>query len=228
MALAPLCWFSATSSTTHNQIGSFWCCFLSGWICIHSRTLWVSPMNFPVRLGVFPAATSTPTGVFNQRFEALFPCAGTSGCAVCHPVHQLLPRQPAATLPTPLHNPPPHWVHQLPPCHESSPPDCPPLPLLPVWMKVSSLSPQLSDFHTVQFFVSSGYFLFLNCCCPSFGCVGKHSVSTYASILAGSLWTYLILKHMIHFNTLSSAVGYLQYLYLKTKTKTRLFLLWSQ
>ena len=24
------------------------------------------------------------------------------------------------------------------------------------------------------------------CCCPSFGCARKHSVSTYASILAGS------------------------------------------
>ena len=30
-------------------------------------------MNSPVRLGVSPAATSTPTGVFNQRFEALCP-----------------------------------------------------------------------------------------------------------------------------------------------------------
>ena len=27
----------------------------------------------PVRLGVSPAAAPTPTGVFNQRFEALFP-----------------------------------------------------------------------------------------------------------------------------------------------------------
>ena len=30
-----------------------------------------------------PAATSNPTGVFNQRFEALFPGAGALGCAVC-------------------------------------------------------------------------------------------------------------------------------------------------
>ena len=34
--------------------------------------LWVSPTNSPVRLGVSPAAASTRTGVFNQRFEALF------------------------------------------------------------------------------------------------------------------------------------------------------------
>ena len=37
----------------------------------------------PVRLGVSPAATPTPTGAFNQRFEALFPGAGALGCAVC-------------------------------------------------------------------------------------------------------------------------------------------------
>ena len=35
-------------------------------------SLWVSPTNSPMKLGVSPAAASTPTGVFNQRFEALF------------------------------------------------------------------------------------------------------------------------------------------------------------
>ena len=144
-----LCWFSVTPSTTHNQIGPFWCCFPSGWDCARSRPMWVSPVNSPVRLGVSPAAASTPTGVFNQWFDALFPCAGAWGCTVCRPVHQLLPRWPAAALPTWLHNPPPHWVRQLPPCHESSPPRCWSLPLLPVRMNVSSLSPWLSVFHTV-------------------------------------------------------------------------------
>ena len=52
------------------------------------------------------------------------------------------------------------------------------------------------------------WFLFLNCCCPSFGCARRHSISTYASILAGSLerdliisWIYLgIINHMaLHF-----------------------------
>ena len=47
------------------------------------RPLWVSPTNSPVRLGVSPAAAPTPRGVFSQRFEALFPCAGALGCAVC-------------------------------------------------------------------------------------------------------------------------------------------------
>ena len=43
----------------------------------------VSPTNSPVMLGVSPAATSTPMGVFKQRFEALFPCTGALGCVVC-------------------------------------------------------------------------------------------------------------------------------------------------
>ena len=182
-----LCQFSVTPSATHNQIGPFWCCFPSGWVCVCSRTLWVSPMNSPVRLEVSPAAAPTPTGVFNQWFEALFPSTGTLGCAVCHLVHQLLPCWPVAALPTLLHNLPPHWVCQPPPCHESSPPSCLSPPLLLVWMNVSSLSPWLLDFHTVRFSVSSGCFLFLNCCCPSSGCVRRHSVSSYTSILARSL-----------------------------------------
>ena len=44
---------------------------------------WVSPTTSPVRLGVSTAAAPTPTGVFNQRFEALFPGAGALGCMVC-------------------------------------------------------------------------------------------------------------------------------------------------
>ena len=42
-----------------------------------------SPTTSPVRLGVSPAAAPTPRGVFNQRFEALFPRAGALGCVVC-------------------------------------------------------------------------------------------------------------------------------------------------
>ena len=36
-----------------------------------------------MRLGVSPTAASTPMGVFNPRFEALFPRAGALGCEVC-------------------------------------------------------------------------------------------------------------------------------------------------
>ena len=70
-------------SATHNQIGPLWCWFPSGWACAHSRPLWVSPTTSPVRLGVSPAAAPTPTGIFNQRFEALFPWAGALGYRVC-------------------------------------------------------------------------------------------------------------------------------------------------
>ena len=70
-------------SATHNQIGPLWCWFLSGWACALSRSLWVSPTTSPVRLGVSPAAAPLPTGVFNQRFEALFPRAGALGYVVC-------------------------------------------------------------------------------------------------------------------------------------------------
>ena len=73
----------ATPCATHNQIGPLWCWFPSGWACAHSRPLCVSPMTSPVRLGVSPAAAPTPTGAFNQRFEALFPRAGALDCAVC-------------------------------------------------------------------------------------------------------------------------------------------------
>ena len=48
-----------------------------------SRTLWVSPTNSPVRLGVSPAAAPPPTGVFSQRFEVLFLHTGALGCVVC-------------------------------------------------------------------------------------------------------------------------------------------------
>ena len=74
---------SVTPSATHNQIGPLWCWFPNGWACARPRPLWVSPTTSPVRLGVSPAATPTPTGVFNQSFEALFHRAGALGCVVC-------------------------------------------------------------------------------------------------------------------------------------------------
>ena len=60
-------------SDTHNQTGPLWCWFSSGWACARPRPRWVSLSTSAVRLGVSPAAAPTPTGVFNQRFEALFP-----------------------------------------------------------------------------------------------------------------------------------------------------------
>ena len=89
MAPAPLCRILVTPSATHNQFGPFWCWFPSGWAYAHSRPLWVSPTTSPMRLGVSPAAAPTPTGIFTQRFEALFPRAGALGCAVCFAPHRL-------------------------------------------------------------------------------------------------------------------------------------------
>ena len=83
IAYPALSQLSVTSSSTHKQIGPFWCWFPDGWACVRSRTLLVSPVNSPVRLGVSPTAASTPTGVSNQRVEALFPGAWTLGCVVC-------------------------------------------------------------------------------------------------------------------------------------------------
>ena len=107
----------------------------NGWACACCRPLWVSPTNSSVRLGVSPAAASTPTGVFNQWFEALLPHAGTLGCAVCFtPLPYLLVYLYmnvgargllAAAWPAPFHNLPPRWVRQLLPCHKSSPPQLP-------------------------------------------------------------------------------------------------------
>ena len=74
---------SILHSDTHNQTGPLWCWFPSGWACAHPGSLWVSPTTSPVRLGVSPAAAPTPTGVFNQRFEALFPLTGALCCVVC-------------------------------------------------------------------------------------------------------------------------------------------------
>ena len=74
---------SVFHSDTHNQTGPLWCWFPSGWACARPRPLWISPTTSPVKLGVSPAAAPTPTGVFNQRFEALFPRAGALGCVVC-------------------------------------------------------------------------------------------------------------------------------------------------
>ena len=131
-------------------------------------------MNCPLRLGD-SSATSTLTGLFSQWFEAL-PLEPWVVRSVSFPscsswfIHvQMWDR----------------LLYQPLPCCKSSSSGCPSLPLLMVLMNVSYLTSWLLDFHTVQFSGSSGCFHFLICCCPSFGCV--RSVSTYTSILAGSL-----------------------------------------
>ena len=71
-----ICRISVTPSATHNQIGPLWCCFPSGWVCVHSRTLWVSPTNSPERLGVSPAATPTPQVFSISGLRLYFPELG--------------------------------------------------------------------------------------------------------------------------------------------------------
>ena len=87
-----------------------WCLFHSLMVFSHSlcypQSNWALLMMLPEWMGscVFwdpvglsnefsceAGSFSTPTGVFNQWFEALFPHAGTVGCAVYGWVHQLLP-----------------------------------------------------------------------------------------------------------------------------------------
>ena len=173
-------------SDTHNQTGPLWCWFPSGWACARPRPLWVSPTTSPVRLGVSPAAAATPTGVFNQRFEALFPCAGALGCAVCFAprcLSGLSVRKCGAAgsasgwtacpvCPT---------LRQSRSCHSHASPLHPGACLRPS----TSLDECLffmylvSDFLAVQFSVSSG-------------CVRRCSVSTCATILVLLYHSFLI------------------------------------
>ena len=54
-----------------------------GWACVHSRTLWASSTNSPVRLGV-SSLLPQPPQVFSIRgFDASFLGTGTLGCVVC-------------------------------------------------------------------------------------------------------------------------------------------------
>ena len=164
-------------STTHNQTGPLWCWFPSKWACARPRPLWVSPTTSPVRLGVSPAAAPTPTGAFNQRFEALFPQAGALGCVVCFAPRRLsglsvcecgaagsASGQTACPVrPTLCQS----WSrHQ----RESSPPRLP-VSAPPAGLDECPLFISLvSDFLAVRFSVSSG-------------CARRRSVSTYAAIL---------------------------------------------
>ena len=119
--------------------------------------------QFYLRVNMGPQG---PTGTASQDLPAA-PCWPLQPCPTRSTI-RCLTGLPAAILPPPALQPPP--------CRPSSLPSCASPPLLRVWMNVSSLSPWLSDFHTVRFSVSPGCFLFLNCCCPSFGCARRQCV----------------------------------------------------
>ena len=73
-----------------SKLRPSWCLFPGRWVCVHSRTLCVSPMNSLVRVGVSPT-TTTPTGFSVRSFEALFSHAVTLGCTVCLAAQFFLP-----------------------------------------------------------------------------------------------------------------------------------------
>ena len=146
-------WLSVTSSATHKQIEPFWCWFPGGWACVQTRPLWVSPMSSPVKLGVSLAA-ATPTGVFTQRFWGFISLrwspelCGLSVSPVVPPGFSTCECGTACSA-----------SHHLAACPLH--PGCPSPPLLLVRRNVS-LTPWLSEFHTVWLSGSSGCFLFLN------------------------------------------------------------------
>ena len=96
------------------------------------------------------------------------------------------PCPPAATLPTCSSS----WcltTHLLYPSWPSP-------PLLPVWMNASSLTPWLSDFHTIWFSVSSGYFLFLSLL--SFFWLCKEAKCIYLCLHLGQKYPFV--KFLLH------------------------------
>ena len=132
---------------------------------MHSRTLWVFPKNSPVRLGVSPTA-ETPTGFFQSEVLRLYFLVLEHWVvrSVLLPsfssqfIHrQMWDRQSASCF-----HPPQFPIC----CLAKSPlhPNCLSLLFLLVWINVSSLTPQLSGFHTVQFSGNSGWFF------PTFYC----------------------------------------------------------
>ena len=135
-------------------------------------------MNSPVMLGVSPAAAPTPMGVFTQRFEALFPCAGARGYTVCFASPPFLPVYLCASV-----GPQGLLVVRLPALfvpHSASLGPATATRVLSAPVPVSAPPTGLDvcfffiylvlDFLAVRFSVSSG-------------CVRRRSVSTYAAIL---------------------------------------------
>ena len=104
-----------------------------------------------------------PPQVFTVRgSEGLSSHAGTLSCTVSRspavPVYPHMNVRPTQSTRCPLTTPLPQAASHCLAVHPLCP-SCLFPPLLPVWMNVSSLTPWLSDFHTVWFSGSSGWFL---------------------------------------------------------------------
>ena len=115
--------------------------------------------------GVSRLPPQQPLQVFSVRGLRLHFPAGALACGSVS-----LPSCPSRFICMRIWDRPLH--HPLPRC-KSSPPGCPspPLPPLAGLYEGFFLAPWFSDSHTVRFSVSSGCFLFLNCC--SFGCARR-------------------------------------------------------
>ena len=135
------------------EAGSFSHCRLNPHQCFQSEVL---RLYFPAVEPWVVWSVSVPT-----CSSSLSACkCGTACSSSCHVAGQLQPCLPHPTichlairqlLPCLLRS-----SSQALPCRESSPPGCPSLPLLQVWMNVSSLMPCFSHFDTVQFSGSFG------------------------------------------------------------------------
>ena len=137
--------------------------------------------------GSFPLPK--PPQVFTARsFEALFSYAGTLGCTLCLTPQLFLPVYPHADVRPPTLPAPSHPVLQLLPRHGCSP------PWLPVLAPPTSLDENFFfNSLVVRLLYSSvfwhfGCFLFSNLLSSSFGCMRRHSVSTYTSIFKLSIF----------------------------------------
>ena len=143
-----------------------------------------------MRLGVSPAAASTPTGVFNQRFEALFPSAGALGCLVCC----VLPPPPGLSMREcgAIGSASGHTACPVGPTIRQSLglAELPRVPstlaacLCPSYWSGQIFLHLLGCCTSVRFDLMSVLVVFVfKFCSPSFGCARRRSVSTYASIL---------------------------------------------
>ena len=166
-----------------------------------------------MRLGVSPAAASTPTGVFNQWFEALFPHTGALGCVFClappASPHSLSMRKCGAagsashllvgSASCSLACPVPQSATSLGPVAAALPRVL--AAQLPIFAPPTGLDECFFFISLVvrlpysSIFCQFWLFLFLNCCCSSSGYARRHSVSTYASILAGSSKSHPYVSH---------------------------------